>query len=207
MKKIIRVLKSLRKMNFMVKLAHNRNIVTQLPLHTELTNLPITVVDYKAACDDGDKEYQLHLTGDREATKRMYEAEGTLDLYYSSTAAYVETVANQNNDPALPISLGFELYAERKPRAPKLVTARDGNDAGDIYVEYPKLQYAGAYISKIAEVIAGQEPVYTVAQSCTITLMVIHHCKPNTKYLICVAGVFASGIGPYSNPITFRTKE
>ena len=207
MTNLIKVKKSLGKANINVKLSENRNVVTQIPLHTAITGWPVPATDYKADCEEVDKENQLHLTGDREATKRMYIAEKQMDLDYSATASFIETIANQTDDPALPISMGFHLYADKKPRSPKLVTARDGSDAGDIFVEYPKLANAGSYIGKIAEVIAGHDPVYSVAQACTITLMVIHNCKPDTKYLICVAGVFATGIGPYCNPIPFKTKE
>jgi len=202
---LIRVKKSLGKVNINVKLTKNRNIVTQMPLHPEITIWPYTAADYKSVCDEVDKENQLHLTGDHEATKRMRIAEINMDKYYSGTAACVETFANQTDDAALPISMGFELYSEKKARSPKKITARDGNVEGDIIVEYPKLQGAASYVSQIAEVITGKDPVYYFGAACSITYMVIHNCKPGTKYLIILAAVYATGESPFSVPLTFTT--
>ncbi len=204
---MIKVRKSLGSINVGVKIIRNRNIVAQMPLHPSITNWPYDAADYKITCDDTEKEYILHLKGDKEATKRMYESASKMDLCYKATAGCVETYAIQQGDAAFPISMDFELYAEPKPRVPKSISIRNGNKKGDIFVEYPKLQGAAGYVSKIAEVIEDQNPVYVFAEACSITFMVIRETKPNTKYLIILAAMYASGTSPFSDPITFKTAE
>jgi len=203
----IKVRKSLGKVNILVKIERNRNILKQIPTHSELTDLPHTITVYTAVVDDVSANYTLHLRGDKEATIAMHEKEKIMDSYYYDTAAYVEIIANKNNDPCLPVSVGFEVYAAAKPRTKKGLAARDGNHQGEIFVSYPKLEEAVAYRCEMAEVIGSQDPKFDHAGACGTTFMAIQNVKPDTKFLVRICGIFAAEEGPFSDAIPFRTKE
>lgn len=207
MSRKIKVKKSLGKVKTLEKIERNENVANQIPLHPQLVTPPHIKTDYLVVTSDCRSNYTKHLTGNHEATLLMYENEKTLDEFYYDTAEYVEVIANATDDTTLPISMGFEKYADKAPRAPKTITIRDGNHPGEIFVEYPKLEGAAAYRADIAEVVAGQDPVWSHRGACSITFMIIDDLKPNTKYLIRLNGIFASGEGPASAPVSFRTKE
>jgi hypothetical protein len=207
MKTKIKVRKSLGKGKPLVKIERNENVAAQIPEHAVITNPPHTPDKITEATGKVSQYYTQHLTGDKEATKNMYLWLDTLDGYYYDTAAYVEQVANATKDPSLPISMGFEVYAERKPQTKKGLTIRDGNHSGEVFVSYPKLEGAAAYRAELAEVIEGKDPVFQHAGACSITFMVLQNVKPDTKFLIRLNGIFSSGEGPTSEAVPFRTKE
>jgi hypothetical protein len=202
----IKVRKSLGKANVLVKIERNENVAAQIPDHAVITHPPHTPDKITEATGKVSGYYTQHLTGDKEATKQMYVWLDILDGYYYDTAGYVEQVANATDDPSLPISMGFEVYAEPKPRTKKGLTIRDGNHSGEIFVSYPKLENAVAYRAELAEVIEDKDPVFEHAGACGITFMVLQNVKPNTKFLIRLNGIFSSGEGPTSEPVPFRTK-
>ena len=207
MSRKIKVRKSLGKANILGKIERNNNVANQIPLHAVITNPPHAKDEYLAQNEKVSTYYTLHETGDKEATILMHENEKIMDSYYYDTAEYVEKIANVQNDPSLPISMGFEVYAEKKPRAKKEFTIRDGNNAGEVFINYPKLEGAAAYRAEVAEVIKDQDPVFDHAGACSITFMVLKNMKSDTKYLIRYNGIFASGEGQASEPKPFRTKE
>ena len=203
----IKVKKRIKEKNIMTKYGKNKLVITKMGEHEEIEDWPHTIVEYTAACKVVFDENELHLTGDKAATKRMREGEIIMDLYYYDTAKHIETIANKNNDPALPLSMGFELYAVRQPNAPKTFAATDGNNVGEIFVTYAKNHDADAYVAEIAEVIAEQEPLYVLGGASSIIFLVIPNKKPNTDYLIRLAYVDSSGLSHFSEPIPFRTRK
>jgi hypothetical protein len=203
----IKVRKSLGKGKPLVKIERNENVANQISSHAVITTPPHTKTEILGVTQKLSDAYTQHLTGDKEATKKMYEQLDILDGYYYDMAGYVEQVANATSDSSLPISMGFEVYAERKPRTKKGLTIRDGNHSGEVFVSYPKLEGAAAYRAEIAEVIEGKDPVFGHAGACSITFMVLQNVKPDTKFLIRLNGIFSSGEGPTSEPVPFRTKE
>ena len=207
MSRKIKVRKSLGKATVLVKVERNENVAAQIPLHPSITNPPHAPDKITEETGKVSTYYTQHLKGDKEATVQMYEHVDILDGYYYDTAAYVEQVANTTNDPSLPLSMGFEVYAEPKPRAKKELTVRDGNHTGEIFVSYPKIEGAAAYRADLAEVIEDKDPVFLHGGACGITFMVIQNVKPDTKFLIRINGIFSSGEGAACEPVPFRTKE
>ena len=204
----IKVKKTLGKTPVLSKIERNVNVANQIPLHPVVTDSPHPKADILSVSSKLGDEFTLHLKGDHEATLNMYELEKTLDTYYYDIAEYIEVLANANDDTTLPVSMGFEVYEERKPRTKKGLTIRDGNHSGEVFVEYPKLgNGATAYRADLALVISGVDPVFNHAGSCSITFMILQNVKPNSKYLIRLCGIFPSGEGPMSDPVPFRTKE
>ena len=207
MSRIIKVRKTLGKANVLKKIERNNNVANQIPLHAVITNPPHAKDEYLEQNEKVSTYYTLHETGDKEATILMYENEKIMDSYYYDTAEYVEKIANEQNDPSLPISMGFEVYAERKPRAKKEFTIRDGNSEGEIFVSVPKLEEATAYRVEMAEVIEDKDPVFGHGGACSITFIVVKNVKSDTKYLIRYNGIFSSGEGAPSDYKPFHTKD
>ncbi|MEI6122764.1 MAG: fibronectin type III domain-containing protein [Bacteroidota bacterium] len=189
------------------KIERNENVANQIPLHLQLTDPPHSKTEYLVVTADTKKYYTLHLTGDHEATKKMHEKAKILDSFYYDTAEYTEVVANATNDATLLISMGFEPYATPKPRTKKGLTIRDGNHPGELIVEYPKLKGAAAYRAEVALIVEDAEPIYFHAGACSITFMVITRLKPGTRYLMRLNGIFPTGEGPASDPVSCRTKD
>ena len=203
----IKVLKTQEGKPLTDKVASCQNVVTQMPLHTQITNWPHTALVFGGLCQDILDDNQLYLAGDHAAYVRMKANEKLMDGMYYDTAAHVEIFANKLNDASLPISMGFNLYAVRKPKAPKTFSARDGNNLGDIFVTYARKLKVDSYVTEIAEVIAGQNPLYVLGGACSITFMVIPNKKPGTDYLIRLAYVTSSGLSQFSDPIPFHTRK
>jgi hypothetical protein len=202
-----KVHKTLGKSPILVKIERNENMANQIASHPTVPDPPHDKTEILGVTQKLSDAYTQHIKGDHEATIRMREQEGILDGYYWDMAEYVEVVANTTNDGSLPTSMGFEMYAERKPRGKKTFSIRDGNHSGEVFVEYPKLEGAAAYRAEIAEVIADKDPVFQHAGACSITFMVLQNVKPDTKFLIRLNGIFPSGEGPTSEAVPFRTKE
>ena len=207
MSRLIKVRKTLGKMNILKKIERNDNVANQIPLHPVLTTPPHAKDAYLEQNEKVNTFYTKHMTGDKEATVAMHENEKIMDDYYYDTAEYVEKVANEQNDPSLPISMGFEVYAEKKPRAKKGFTIRDGNSEGEIFVSVPVLENAAAYRVEIAEVIEGKDPEFGHGGASGITFIVVKNMKSDTKYRIRYNGIFSSGEGAPSDAKLFHTKE
>jgi hypothetical protein len=207
MSRKIKVRKSLGKANVLVKIERNNNVANQIPLHAVVTDPPHAPDAYLEQNEKVNTDYTKHLTGDKEATISMYGNEKIMDSYYYDTAEYIEILANDHNDTTLPISMGFEVYAEKKPRAKKDFTIRDGNSAGEIFVSVPKLEGATAYRVEMAEVIEDKDPAFGHGGACSITFIVVKNVKSDTKYLIRYNGIFSSGEGAPSDFKPFHTKE
>lgn len=202
----IRVRHSMGRVTILVKVERNNNIAAQIALHPIVTDPPHTAAEITSVTGKIMQNYTLHLKGDHQATIDMHEHENTVDGMYWDMAEYIEVLANENDDPSLPISMGFEVYAERSPRKPKTFKIRDGNHAGELFVDCPVMENASAYGADIAEVIEGREPEFKHAGSCSITFMVLKNLKSDTKYLVRIYGIFSDGEGAPSNPLPFRTK-
>ncbi len=203
---IIRVKTSIKSRNPLVVIERNQNMAIEMTSHTEITNYPHTVVEINNLCASSTIDFHLWKGGDKAAGIRLKDRIFLLRDYYRGTALCVENYANENNLPALPVEMKFELYEDPKPRGPRIFKAEDGVEAGTVNIEYPKEKGAGAYLAQVAEIISGHDPVYVILAGNKNLAMEITNLKVDTRYLIRVAGVFPTGIGAYCNPIPFRTK-
>lgn len=207
MSRKIKVRKNIVHSPILVKVERNEYMASKFASFPVLTSLPHSAVEITAVTGKVTLYYGEHVNGDKDATIKMYAQVETMDAYYYDTAEYVEIVANANNDSSLPVSLGLELYAEKGPRKPKTFKAYDGDHAGEIYFEYPVIANAAAYSIEVAEVSEGNTPVFNHENSCSITSFLITGKKPNTRYLLRVAGIFSDGEGVWSEPIPIRTRD
>lgn len=205
--KKVKVKKRLRGCSIPEKVARNRNVIAQIPLHTQITGWPHSAVDYTDICDDVRDDYQLHLSKTPGAYTRLLEEVETMDLFYYDTASHVEVFANKLKDASLPQEMTFELYADPKPRTPKSLKAKDGHNDGEIILTYAKIADADSYVALIAEVIANHEAVWAFGGANSTTELVIPNQKKDTDYIIKLAYVNSEGVSEFSNPIPFRTRK
>ena len=191
----IKVHKTLGKANVLSKAERNDNVANQLLLHLVLITPPHESPDYLLKNKAVKDEYTLHLTGDKEATIRMYAAEKVMDTYYYDTAEYVEIIANKEDDASLPVSVGFEVYAERRAPASKEFKIRNGNVMGEIFLTYPSVVNAVGYRAEYAVVVEDAEPVFKHAGACGKLFMVCKNIPKDTKILVRYNAIFSDGEG------------
>lgn len=203
----IKVRKSIGRCKKLVKIERNENIATQIPLHVQLTNPPHSKDNILLVTKKMYDYYTKHLKGDEEATLLMYEAEETLDTYYWDTAEYVEYVANKTNDAALPLSMGFELYATKKTRTKKGIFLVESKLKGMTSVKFTKIKGAGAYMAEAAEINNGTKGNYFYAGSSTVTKITLKNIVPNQKYALRIKGIFKDGDHPEKESLDFTLTD
>ena len=207
MSRIIRVRKSLGKVPLLIKVERNQYIASKVPEFPVLNEPPHTPESIEAVCKNILTLYGLHLQGDKEAFISMNEQLVILDEYYFDTAEYVENMANRENDASLPVAVGFVLHAKISGRPFKSYKVYDGEHPGEIVFEFPVIENAIAYNIDVAEENADGNPIFKHENGCGVTRLLIKGKKSNTRYLFRVAGIFSKGEGPYSEPVSFRTKD
>lgn len=207
MGRIIKVKKTLGKKPVLIIVERNTNVANQIAEHAVIVSPPHTKAEILLVTGKVNENYTLHLTGDHEATERMYEYLDILAGYYWDMAEYTEVIANETNDAVLPISMGFELYAPRKQSVKKELVAADGSFANEVVLTYPKYAKAGAYRAELALVVDGEEAVFTHKWSCSITEMTLQNVPADTKLLIRLFGIFVDGERLIYQTIPFRTKD
>ncbi|MEI6124725.1 MAG: hypothetical protein WCQ95_13990 [Bacteroidota bacterium] len=203
----IRVHKTLGKIPILVKVAQNENVANKLLQYPQVVNPPHTTADYLLLTAEVKDYYTQHLTGNHKATLKMYEADKKMAIFYYETAQYIELLANQLLDSALPIGVGFRVFAIPKTRSRKGLVVKDGASAGDILIEYSRIKGALAYRVEVAEVVKGSDPQFRHGAAGGITAMTVTGLKPDTKYMIHLVPIFSRYEDLTLAPIAFRTKE
>lgn len=143
--------------------------------------------------------------GGKSLTSTKNQKRGVLVANLKLWASYIED--HSNNDEALVLSTGFELYkkptAGSRPQPPSGVRLLDGDLSGKATVKCDKLDNAISYESRYRE---AADSEWKIGPTSTRTTLNIEELKPGTVIWVQVRGFNSHGHGEWSDPATIMVR-
>lgn len=175
-------------------LTGNSNFLTPHPTLAEVT----TAASALEAAANAAQAARLEA---RRRTAAQVNKEDDLDQFMTQLAAYVESVAG--DDEALIMSAGLETRSaaatdSTAPAAPETLTATTGNHEGEIELSWDAVRGARSYVVERTtdpQAAAG----WTQAGVSPRSSLIVEGLDSGTRYYFRVAAVTLNGQSPWSN--------
>jgi len=200
--KIIKVLISFIKLSIAEKISFYRNVILQLTANkTEFPNPDSNLDDGAKLVDKLETAYENSIqTGGHESTVKLHKAEQKADGVFKILAAYVNRIANGDEDMIL--HGGFVPSNQPIKYQKAKLKAVDGPNSGMVKLIAKAIPKAGSYIWQSAEgAIPTDEKDWNSAGHSTQAFITIPGFKPGVKYYFRFAAVTPNGVTDFIGPI------
>jgi uncharacterized protein YdcH (DUF465 family) len=200
--KIIKVLINFIKLTAAEKITFYRKVILQLTANkTEFANPDSNLDDASKLVDKLETAYENSIqTGGHQATVKLHKAVKKADEVFKILAAYVNRIANGDEDIIL---LGGFVPSSQPIKYQKAkLKAVDGPNSGMVKLIAKAITNAGSYIWQSAEgAIPADEKDWNSAGHSTQAYITISGFKPGVKYYFRFAAVTPKGVTDFIDPI------
>ena len=181
------------------------NVITRVSGIAVFSNIFPDVADVTNSRDEFRTALANAKDGGKSLTSTKNQKRGVLVANLKLWASYIED--HSNNDEALVLSTGFELYkkptAGSRPQPPSGVRLLDGDLSGKATVKCDKLDNAISYESRYRE---AADSEWKIGPTSTRTTLNIEELKPGTVIWVQVRGFNSHGHGEWSDPATIMVR-
>jgi len=182
------------------KIEAGRSVDSKMRLNP-LFAYPDVSYDVLKSCNDKFEErYVASLTGGKESTALLRQAEVEWDDTMRTLALYVDRIANGNS--AVILGAGFELAKQSAPPVRPEFSVELGEKPGSVFLRRQRIEGAKSYIWQyyIGEN-PGSSKDWINAQITTQASVELTGLTPLTRYWFRVAVVTSAGTSAFSDPI------
>ena len=182
------------------KVETGRSVEGKMRPNPIFANPDVPYDDLKASTDTLEARYVASLSGGKEATALMHQAEADWIDKMRTEAYYVDRIAD--GDGAVILSAGFNLAKQPSPAVRPEFSVELGEKSGSVSLRHQKIDGARSYIWQycIGE-IPGNETDWVNAQVTSQVSVELTSLTPLTKYWFRVAAVTISGTTAFCTPI------
>jgi hypothetical protein len=182
------------------KVEFGRNVELQMKDNPKFPTPDVTMDQLKQATDLLETRSVASLSGGKEETALLHQAETAWDDLMRLEARYVERIANK--DGAVMLSAGFNLVKQPAPAQRPEFSVELGEKSGSVMLKRQAVEGAKSYIWQISTVpFPEKDSDYTVAGVTVKASLELENLIPLTKYWFRVAAVTREGTGPFTPPI------
>ena len=182
------------------KIAMGKNVFTQMTGNAAFPTPDIALSDLKTATDNLESRYIAALTGGKEATALMHQAEEAWDDRMRRLAMYVDRIAN--NDAVVIFSAGFNTSKQPVPAQRPELSVEPGKKSGCVLLRRQAVQGARSYVWQYSKnVLPETEAGWTFAQATSKASVELVDLVPITKYWFRVAAVTPQSTSAYNDPV------
>jgi len=182
------------------KVVFARNVEGQMRGSRLFPTPDVPMDDLKAATDLLETRSVASLSGGKEETALLHQAETAWNDLMRLVALYVERIANK--DGAVMLSAGFNLVKQPAPAQRPEFSVELGKKSGSVILKRQAIEGAQSYIWQISTVaFPEKESDYTVAGVTVRASLELENLIPLTKYWFRVAAVTREGTGPFTAPV------
>lgn len=182
------------------KIETGRSVESKMRPNPIFANPDVPYDDLKASTDLLESRYVASMTGGKEATALMRQAEADWIDKMRTEAYYVDRIAN--GDGAVILGAGFNLAKQPSPVVRPEFSVELGEKSGSVLLRRQKVDGARSYIwqSYIGET-PGNETEWVNAQVTVQSSVELSGLTPLTKYWFRAAAVTTSGTTAFCAPI------
>lgn len=181
-----------------IETAHN--VQTEMSSNRIFINPDVPFEELKACNDLLQTRYIASLSGGKEETALLHQAEEVWIDKMRKTAKYVDRIAD--GDGAIILSAGFNLVKQRSPANRAELTVELGDKSGSVLLRRQRVVGARSYIWQYCN---GEAPAseadWTNAQVTTQATVELTGLTAFTKYWFRVAAVTINGTTAYCKPV------
>jgi len=179
-----------------IKIETGRNVESKMRANPIYANPDVPLDDLKASTDLLETRNVAALSGGKEATALMHQAEEDWVNKMRLTARFVDRIAD--GDSAIILGAGFNLAKQPSPATRPEFSVELGEKSGSVVLQRKRVVGARSYIWQHS--IDGNE--WTTAQTTAQASVQLTGLVPLTKYFFRVAIVTISGTSDFNDPIT-----
>jgi hypothetical protein len=182
------------------KIETGRSVEGKMRPNPIFANPDVAYDDLKASTDLLESRYVASLSGGKESTALLHQAETDWIDNMRNEAYFVDRIANGNG--AIILSAGFNLAKQPSPAVRPEFSVELGEKSGSVFLRRQRVDSARSYIWQyfIGEN-PGNEPDWVNAQITTQASVELTGLTPLTKYWFRVAVVTPTGTTAFNAPI------
>jgi hypothetical protein len=182
------------------KIEAGRNVESKMKLNPNFTTPDVPLDDLKASTDLLETRYVASLSGGKEETALMHQAEAVWVDNMRTEAYYVDRIAK--GDSAVMLSAGFNLAKQPSPAVRPEFSVELGEKSGSVQLRRQKVEGARSYIWQY---FMGENPSndtnWVNAHVTPQTSVLITDLVPLNKYWFRVAAVTITSTSAFCTPI------
>ncbi len=182
------------------KIEIGRSVESKMRNNPHFPNPDVPIDDLRASTDLLEERNVAAITGGKEATALMHQAEDVWVDKMRKTALYVDRTAD--GDGTIILSAGFDLAKQPSPAVRPEFSVELGEKSGSVLLRRQKVEGAKSYIWQysIGETPAS-ESEWVTAQVTSQASVELTGLTPLSKYWFRVAAVTIMGTTAYCAPI------
>lgn len=182
------------------KVEVGRSVESTMLNNPHFTNPDVKIEDLKASTDLLEERNLAAITGGKEATALMHQAEDVWIDKMRKMALYVDRIAD--GDAAKILSAGFDLAKQPSPAVRPEFSVELGEKSGSVLLRRQRIEGARSYIWQccVGEN-PGNETEWENAQVSSQASVELTGLTPLSKYWFRVAAVTITGTTAYCAPI------
>lgn len=182
------------------KIEMGRNVETQMRTHAIFANADVPLDEIKAITDNLEKCNVASISGGKESTALLHQAEDNWDKKMRLEALCVDRIAD--GDSAVILSAGFGLAKQPTPVTRPELSVELGEKSGSVLLRRKRAEGARSYIWQyyIGEN-PGADANWVNAQVTPQASIEINGLTPLTKYWFRVAVVTIDGTSDFGTPV------
>lgn len=182
------------------KIETGRNVESLMRPNPLFPNPDVSMDDIKASTDLLESRNVASLSGGKESTALLHQAEENWNKFMRLEALYVERIAD--GDGAVILSAGFSLAKKPTPAVHPEFKVALGEKSGSVLLRHKRVEGGRAYIWQY---VAGDNPAadaaWVTAQVTPQASLELEGLTPLTKYWFRVAVVTIDGTSDYCTPV------
>ena len=182
------------------KIEIGRNVESKMRQIPIFNNPDVSYEELRASTDTLETRYVASLSGGKESTALMRQAETDWVDKMRREAYYVDRIAD--GDGAIILSAGFDLAKQPAPATRPEFSVELGEKSGSVILRRKKVEGARSYIWQYY---IGETPTadanWVNAEVTTQASVELTGLKTLTKYWFRAAAVTADGTSPFTDPI------
>ena len=182
------------------KIEIGKSVESKMRNNALFANPDVPLDDIKAATDLLESRNVAAMSGGKESTALMHQAEEDWSKKMRLEALYVDRIAD--GDSAVILSAGFSLAKQPSPSSRAEFSVELGEKSGSVVLRHKRIEGARSYVWQYC---IGENPtdnsswvIADVTPQATVTLTGL---TPLTKYWFRVAAVTIDGTGEYCTPV------
>ncbi|MEI8272122.1 MAG: fibronectin type III domain-containing protein [Paludibacter sp.] len=179
-----------------IKIETGRNVETKMRSNPIYADPDVPIDDLKASTDLLETRNVAALSGGKEATALLHQAEEDWVNKMRLTARFVDRIAD--GDSAIILGAGFNLAKQPAPAARPEFSVDLGEKSGSVVLQRKRVVGARSYIWQ--QSIDGNE--WKTAQTTAQASVELTGLTPLTKYWFRAAVVTINGTSDFNDPIT-----
>ena len=188
------------KLTIAEKIEVGRSVESKMKLNPSFTSPDVPLEELKASTDLLEARNVTAITGGKEATALMHQAEEQWVDKMRKTALYVDRIAD--GDAAVILSAGFDLAKQPSPAVRPEFSVELGEKSGTVLLRRQKVEGARSYVWQYTTQVSPiMNTDWVNAEVTSKASVELSGLTPLTKYWFRVAAVTIEGTGAYTMPI------